>query len=44
MNIQALQELNIQMNYAIFKKIAASSEHLNNLLHDLFYFSEPWLK
>ena len=34
-------ELNIQMNYAIFKKIAASSEHLNNLLHDLFYFSEP---
>ena len=37
MNIQAFQELNIQMNYAIFKKIAASSEHLtNNLLHDLF--------
>ena len=37
MNLQALQELNIQINYAIFKKIAASSEHLtNNLLHDLF--------
>ena len=37
MNLQALQELNIQTNYAIFKKIAASSEHLtNNLLHDLF--------